>query len=244
MLVDLLAKVNDRLFARVGLYATNSNRNFRDVVQHELATVDTTVALDVGASRGQYGEWLRSSGFKGRILSFEPGTTSFRQLASRAKADGMWQAFNCALGSLSTEADLHIAGNQVSSSLLPMTELHASAAEGSATTAKETVTVRPLDEVMAETTIVGDARIHMKIDVQGFEGEVLRGSEALLADPRLRSIEIELSTAPLYQSQSDWLEILGVLRRAGFELASMSGGFFDKRTRRMLQFDALLIRPA
>jgi FkbM family methyltransferase len=244
LLVDLLAKVNDRVLARVGLYVTNSNRNFRDVVRYELATVDTTVALDVGASRGQYGEWLRSIGFKGRILSFEPGSTSFRQLASRAKADGMWQAFNCGLGSQSTAADLHIAGNQVSSSLLPMTELHATAAEGSATIATETVTVRPLDEVMAETTIAGTARIHVKIDVQGFEREVLRGAEALLADPRLRSIEIELSTAPLYDSQSDWLEILGGLRRAGFELASMSGGFFDKRTRRMLQFDALLVRPA
>jgi hypothetical protein len=78
--------------------------------------------------------------------------------------------------------------------------------------------------------------------VQGFEGEVFAGARDTLADPRLRSVEIELSTAPLYGGQSDFVDIFSLLRAAGFGLDSMSGGFYDKASHRMLQFDALLVR--
>ena len=242
MLIDLMAKLNDRVLARAGLYLTNCDRNFRDVVRHEVMTERVTTVLDVGASHGQYGEALRAAGFRGRVVSFEPEASSFARLAPLAKADGMWQALNIGLGSESTRAELHVAGNLVSSSLLPMTELHETAAAGSAVTSTQAIDVRRLDDVISEIRLDDRAIVHMKIDVQGFEGEVLSGAPILLADKRLHSIELELSTAQLYESQSDWHQTVGELRSHGFELVNMSGGFFDKRTRHMLQFDALLAR--
>jgi len=224
------------------LYITNRNRNFRDVVRHQLRTSGATVAIDVGASHGQYGEWLRSSGFRGRVLSFEPERSSYQVLQATAAVDGAWQAFNFGLGAISSAAELRVAGNLVSSSILPMTNLHEEVAEGSAVTSCQTIQIRSLDEVMADVRLDRDAVVHLKIDVQGYEGDVLAGARTMLLDPRLGSVEIELSTAPLYESQSDWLEVLRLLRNARFEMATLSGGLFDNRTRRMLQFDALLTR--
>ncbi len=69
--------------------------------------IDTV--LDVGANVGQFGASLRSKGYRGRIVSFEPVASVFQTLAARAKADGNWEAYHCALGAETGEATIHVA---------------------------------------------------------------------------------------------------------------------------------------
>lgn len=48
---------------------------------------DVDAVVDVGANAGQYGELLRASGFRGRLISLEPVGEAFEQLLRRARAD-------------------------------------------------------------------------------------------------------------------------------------------------------------
>lgn len=242
VIVNLLARLNDLVFARLGFYLTNRNRNFRDSVRNHVITDSINLVIDVGASHGQYGQWLRKSKFRGRLISFEPEVDSFKKLQTKSQVDGLWQSHNVALGASPSSGTLQVSGNFVSSSILEMTNLHQTAAEGSAPVGVQEVEILPLDGFIPSLSEDPSARIHMKIDVQGYEGNVLSGSRTLLLDHRLRSIEIELSTASLYVQQSNWIGILQLLQNAGFTLISISGGFYEPKSRRMLQFDALLVR--
>ena len=83
-------------------------------------------------------------------------------------------------------------------------------------------------------------RPFIKIDTQGYEMEVLKGAESTL---RLASgIKVEVSIAPLYEGQPDYLSLIEFIRSAGFSLWSIEPGFSDPKTGRLLQFDAVFFR--
>ena len=145
VIVNLLARLNDLVFARLGFYLTNRNRNFRDSVRNHVITDSINLVIDVGASHGQYGQWLRKSKFRGRLISFEPEVDSFKKLQTKSQVDGLWQAHNVALGASPSSGTLQVSGNFVSSSILEMTNLHQTAAEGSAPVGVQEVEILPLD---------------------------------------------------------------------------------------------------
>jgi len=84
--------------------------------------------LDVGANVGQYGEALRSSGYRGRIISFEPLGEAYGRLARHAAKDANWLAVHSAVGAEPGTLEIHVAANSHSSSALAMNSTHLEAA--------------------------------------------------------------------------------------------------------------------
>jgi hypothetical protein len=80
----------------------------------------------------------------------------------------------------------------------------------------------------------------LKIDVQGYENEVLDGATEVLA--RARGLQLELSFVPLYSGQRLFEGITETLRALGFAIWAVWPGFCDPRSGRMLQVDAVLFR--
>lgn len=132
-----------------------------------------SVVFDVGASVGGYGHSIRQSGYNGKIVSFEPLPSAFEQLSALARKIPPWQAVNCALGSRSGSYDFHVASNGDSSSLLPMLAKTTEVA-GIFQQTTVTVQVRRLDELFLQYSQTDD-KVFLKIDVQGFEMDVLEG---------------------------------------------------------------------
>ncbi len=194
--------------------------------------------IDVGANDGGYGRELRQSGYRGPIVSFEPGAEAHTSLTRYASDDAHWHVMpRCALGRSAAELRLNLAANSVSSSLLIMLPAHLAAAPASATQGSEVVPVWPLDALVLP---VAATRWLLKIDTQGFELQVLEGAQRTLS--QCVGVQVELSLLPLYAGQPLFDEVLKWLAQRGFALWSVLPGFVDERSGRMLQMDGLFFR--
>lgn len=198
------------------------------------------LVVDVGAASGGYGCALRSHGYNGKILSFEPLASAHESLSRNTAKDCCWEvAPRMALGENDSVAVINVAGNSDSSSLLDMMDAHRSAAPRSAYIDRQEVDVKRLDGL--EHPLLKEAgSIFLKIDTQGFEGPVLRGATGLL--PRIMGIQVEMSLVPLYAGQSGWRELMEQIENLGFELWNIFPGFMDTRRGKLLQFDGLFFR--
>ena len=193
--------------------------------------------IDVGANQGQTGLGLRHDGYKGKILSFEPLKNEYNKLLNVSNNDPLWTiAPRCAIGNFDGDIDINIAGNSGSSSILPMMDIHTSAAPNSTYIGIQNVPIYKLDSIYQKYIDNHSKSILLKIDTQGFEWEVLDGSTELLKI--VTGVTLELSFAELYAGQKLWIDIVNRLESLGFKLWSIYPGFSDNTNGRMLQIDA------
>jgi FkbM family methyltransferase len=198
------------------------------------------LVLDIGANTGQFASELRTVGYQGKIVSFEPLSVASELLSRRASQDAGWLVHSRgAIGDYDGKIEINISGNSVSSSVLPMMQSHISAAEGSGYIASEQVPICRLDSVAPEYISPTD-RYFLKIDTQGFEWQVLDGASKTLS--LAQGVLCELSLVPLYEGQKLWQELIQRLEKAGFTLWSIQKGFTDPRDGRSLQVDAIFFR--
>lgn len=207
-----------------------------------LKTYGVDTVLDVGANLGQYGEHVRKDlGFDGRIVSFEPLSAAFAVLKSNAASDRGWDVFHCALGETSGSQQINISSNSVSSSLLQMLPSHLESAPESLYVGMETIQVNTLDAMFADVCKAA-RHIYLKIDTQGFEGQVLRGAEQSLR--RIDTIEIEMSLMPLYAGGLLFDDICSLMKDKGYTLVALENGFADAGSGQVLQVDGVFHRFA
>lgn len=196
--------------------------------------------FDIGANHGQFASGIRSAGYEGKILSFEPLSIAHTKLLKVSDGDPNWDVFSrCALGDRNGEIEINIAGNSESSSILPMLETHLSAAPQSAYVESEITPITKLDSV-AERFLRGARAPFLKIDTQGFEWQVLEGARDTL--PLLKGVMVELSLVPLYEGQRLWQEMISRLEKDGFTLWALQPGFTDPSNGRVLQMDGIFFR--
>jgi len=204
-----------------------------------LASYGVTVLLDVGANIGQFALRTRSAGYRGRIVSFEPLSAAFEELDREARKDPRWDCMKQALGRSAETTEIHISQNSHSSSLLEIDEHHLRSAPGSAYVGTEEVSVVSLDSIWDQVVMSSD-RSFLKLDVQGFELEALRGAERSLS--KLTGVETELSMAPLYEGAPGYREVIDHLEGGAFRLVGLDPNFFDPESGELLQADAIFIR--
>jgi FkbM family methyltransferase len=198
------------------------------------------VVLDVGANAGQYARGLRDLGYQGRIVSFEPLSEAFAALQKAAAIDEDWKCLNLALGDVDLEgAEFHVSGFSESSSLLPINDRHIKALPASACRRTESVRVARLDSLRSEILRPDDS-VWLKLDVQGFEKNVLLGATETLA--QVQFIDTELSLVALYDGQPLLCEMVELIQAKGFEPISFENGFIEPQTGYALQVDGLFSR--
>lgn len=198
------------------------------------------LVLDIGANTGQFVQEMRSVGYAGKVVSFEPLSDAHLQLTRNASSDGKWQIHDRgAIGDTEGVIKINIAGNSQSSSILPMMDAHSSAAVDSAYIASETTPIRTLDTV-APSYLNAAKNLFIKIDTQGYEWQVLNGGPETLK--LARGLLLELSLLPLYDGQRLWRQIIDRLESEGFTLWALQKGFTDPRDGRTLQMDAIFFR--
>jgi FkbM family methyltransferase len=195
--------------------------------------------LDVGGSEGFYGSQLRKIGYNKTIVSFEPLSFAFKKLQVLSQKDPRWLTANYALGSEASFSILNVAYNSLSSSILPMLESHIQSAPMSKYIGMEKIAVKRLDDVLFDFVPLGE-NIFLKIDVQGFEKQVLEGATNVL--DLVYGIELEMSMKHLYQGELLYFEMIDYLQKKGFHLVGIKDVFRDRNTLELLQIDGLFVK--
>jgi FkbM family methyltransferase len=194
--------------------------------------------LDIGANIGQFAQLIHEILPQARILSFEPLPDQFKQLERLTEKIPLLRCYPFAAGSENSEKEINANEFSASSSLLPMTELHTSSFPFTLHSVAQKAHVRTLDSVLPETAL--QKNVLLKIDVQGYEMEVLKGAERVLG--HVDVIIIETSFQELYRGQPLFDEIYQCLVRKNFTFHGSMEPVFSTINGEVLQFDAIFIR--
>jgi FkbM family methyltransferase len=208
-------------------------------VEHRsvLGTLNCRTVVDVGANRGQFALAARRRWPTARIISFEPLGTPAASFRKVFDGDGGVTLHEAAVGPTDEVATMHLSRRDDSSSLLAITELQDKIFPGTEEVGTAQVRVAPL------ASFVGDGELQapalLKIDVQGFELEVLRGCEQLLA--AFDCIYCECSFVELYEGQSLAADVIGWLAERCLPLAGVFNVAYDGQGH-AVQADFLFVR--
>ena len=196
--------------------------------------------IDAGANSGQYGAFLRSIGFKGYILSFEPVAHVFEELQSAAKHDSKWRCYQYALGDREEKKEINVYKSTVFSSFLRANDYSKSTWNSLKDVHPEIVQVRKLEDMYKELTQdLGSVTCMLKLDTQGYDVNVFQGARAILGN--IEALQSEISTIKVYEDMPDGLDALKLFREQGFYI---SGMFPINREESLaaIEFDCLLVR--
>lgn len=181
-----------------------------------IAARQVDLVLDVGASRGHFGALLRSQGYRGNILSFEPVAASFARLRQRIAGDPDWSAMSCAIGEKDGTISLNISERPAFSSAKTLSALAPAFAAKSRVIATETVELCRLDSIKACDC---GKRLFVKVDTQGFEQEVVAGAHGLF--DKIVGLQLELPVEHLYEDVWSFAEAVATMENLGFALAQI-----------------------
>jgi FkbM family methyltransferase len=153
--------------------------------------------IDVGANIGSYAIWAAELGAD--VLALEPAEDTFGLLQENVALNGYSvTAVQAAAGSVCGSVRF-TAGRDTVNRMDP---------EGSTET-----TIVTIDSLIGDRQVAG-----MKVDVEGFEFEVLRGCERALSERRIQLIQLEWNTASLAAAGTDRSPVANHLAAYGYSL--------------------------
>lgn len=226
--------LQDPNFRRALRFGVAPSHEHRDMLS-SLGEVNTVV--DVGANVGQFALICSSCFPKAKIHSFEPLPKARKVFLQVLEGLDQVILHPVALGEHRAELQIHVTARADSSSLLAPA-LQATIYPGTHEVGTEVARVVPLEDRLSRDDISSPALL--KIDVQGYELQVLRGCKTLL--DRFDYVFAELSFVELYAGQALAPEVIGWLDENGFVLSgcySSSGSYLRGK---MIQGDFLFRR--
>ncbi len=192
--------------------------------------------IDVGANRGQFALYARVRFPQADVYSLEPLSGPRRRLAKLFADNGRVHVIAAAAGSAPGTARINVSRADDSSSLLPVTSRQLDRFPGTDTVGEESVEVGTLDRIFEPVELARP--VLLKLDVQGFELEALRGAGQVLAS--VDTVLTECSFVPFYAGQALFEEVREFLRGHGFRL--VGGAISSAHDRRWEQGDFVFER--
>jgi FkbM family methyltransferase len=201
-----------------------------------LRTAHDWTLVDVGANEGEFIRAATQLAKPAAVIALEPLPACQPMLTPLLASSSNGQLIRAAAGAAPGEVELNCTGNTKMSSLLPpQPGIEASYANGDyAVLQKLKVPIVRLDDVVAP-----DARVGLlKIDVQGYEMEVLRGAARTLC--QTDALLIEVNYTPHYEGAVSFNDLHAFLTTTGFHLHGISAPSGDGN--RPLWADAMYVR--
>lgn len=173
------------------------------------------LVVDIGANVGQFSLAVRNCIPSAKLIAFEPLAEPASRFRSVLGGDRNVRFVQCAIGPTTGKAEMHISKAVDSSSLLPINTRQSELFPGTEESHVAYIQVAPLDEFLKDQQIYENALL--KIDVQGYELETLKGCESLLN--MFAYLYVECSFIELYQGQALAHDVIAWLHERGFSLS-------------------------
>ena len=182
--------------------------------------------VDVGAHVGLWSMSLLECVKTARVIAFEPAPDIFKQLKKRLCGFSNVQVFNIAVGSHKGNVKFNIKND--SGQLNSILELNAETKDyftgASDTLTQVDVCMDTLDNLLADQKEIS----LLKIDVQGYEEEVLKGAVSILK--KTRFVLIEWSCFVQYEGGVDFTRVHEILtKECNFQLYNFDQPMVIKR---------------
>jgi len=181
--------------------------------------------IDIGSNKGQFMILIEKMFPNKTIYSFEP----IEEMLQKQKKFFYYKKNvffnNFALGNEISKKDFYITSRKDSSSFLKIVE-NKSKSKNYEIKEKRKIQINTLDNYFLDKNII--LPILIKIDVQGFELEVLKGSKKLLK--KTDYLLVEVSDSEMYRSQASETALIEFLKKLNFQIYKSSNWKYIKNT--------------
>lgn len=213
-------------FLRHGVFA---GAEHYPVLSPKLITI-----IDIGANKGQFALACREWAPNARIVSFEPLEGPSKIFKALFSDDGNVCLNEVAIGPQFQRSVMHVSAHDDSSSLLPIGENQIELYPGTEEKGTIEINIGPLSSYLMLEDIKSPAML--KLDVQGFEMDALKGCESMIE--KFDYIYCECSFIELYSGQKLAHEVIAWLHQHHFNFVGILNTSYD-RSGQAIQADFL-----
>lgn len=235
---QLAVLADPRAFWALATWPKFSVTSFKMVSSLIRQHILVNTVIDVGANVGQFAVAAAKLFPSAQVYSFEPLPECVAALERNVRSLGNVSVYPVALGEREGEDVFHVNSYTLSSSFLPLAEGHRSAFPTAVEVKVIRARVRTLDSVFEGRVLTPP--VLLKLDVQGYEGTMLRGSVKTLG--RVDYVVMEASLKPMYEGELLFTELLNLMDSHGFRFLRPVGCLTHPRTGEVLQVDGLFER--
>lgn len=206
-------------------------------VEHKaILKLPLSTVIDIGANRGQFALAARVIS-KASVISFEPLPAAFSDFNRLFFSDPNVHIYNSAIGDQVGSSKLRISASDDSSSLLPISDNQIKHFPGTHEVSTINVNVAPIDTFLNPEDISSPSLL--KVDVQGFEMQVLIGCSTLFT--KFDYIYCECSYIELYTGQTLAHDVVNYLIGFDFRLTGVFNTSYD-HDGNCIQSDLLFVK--
>lgn len=220
-----------------GFNITRYNKQVENAKYDWIKKYNIKTIIDIGANIGSFTIFINKIFPDATIYAFEPLKDCYEKITLNEKNIKTLKTFNLALGDKKESINIKRSSFAPSSSILVMGETHKNAFPYTTATAIEKIEVDTVDNVLESENLENE--ILVKIDVQGFEKNVLLGAKNTLSN--IKIIIVELSFEELYIGSVKFDEIYNMLKKFGFNYSGSWGQLNNPINGKPLQQDAIFI---
>lgn len=211
--------------------------SFRMVCQLKEIGINFNTVIDGGANVGQFARAALETFPDARVISFEAIPEIADQLKKNVPTGNRFRIVQSALGNKNGRVKFHVNYHSHSSSVLPLHENHKAAFPSALEKVEINVPVITLDSALKNERLL--MPVLLKLDLQGYELEALKGASKTLS--RVEAVLLEVSLKRMYQGEPTFNEIRKYLEKKGFRFLKALDHLKDKRGN-PLQMDALFTK--
>ena len=212
--------------------------SFKIVKRLTSAGVVPKTVIDVGANTGQFSVAASNEFRHADIYSIEPDPSTAAKLRQNLPARIAKNIIRKAVGERDGTIIFNVNTDSQVSSILPLGDDRQRAFPKSVVTQQISVPLATLDSIFNFIPLAQP--ILLKIDVQGYEDQVIAGAANFLKS--VSWVVMEVSFARLYKGEQDFVSIIGLMSKHGFRFVRPLNFHQSGKSADIIEMDALFER--